>query len=39
MILEKLGATDRAEAVSRGFELGIFSPPNRRDDTAAPGRF
>lgn len=27
MILEKLGATDRAEAVSRGFELGIFSPP------------
>jgi DNA-binding NarL/FixJ family response regulator len=27
MILEKLGATDRAEAVSRGFELGIFSAP------------
>ena len=27
MILEKLGATDRAEAVSRGFELGIFSTP------------
>ena len=29
MILEKLGATDRAEAVSRGFELGIFSAPPR----------
>jgi DNA-binding NarL/FixJ family response regulator len=29
MILEKLGATDRAEAVSRGFELGIFSPPEQ----------
>ena len=28
-ILEKLGATDRAEAVSRGFELGIFSAPPR----------
>ncbi len=28
-ILEKLGASDRAEAVSRGFELGIFSPPPR----------
>lgn len=26
-ILEKLGAADRAEAVSRGFELGIFQPP------------
>ncbi len=28
-ILEKLGASDRAEAVSRGFELGIFSAPPR----------
>lgn len=28
-ILEKLGATDRAEAVSRGFELGIFAAPPR----------
>jgi DNA-binding NarL/FixJ family response regulator len=28
-ILEKLGATDRAEAVSRGYELGIFSAPPR----------
>jgi DNA-binding NarL/FixJ family response regulator len=26
-ILEKLGASDRAEAVSRGFELGIFHAP------------
>ena len=26
-ILEKLGAADRAEAVSRGFELGIFHAP------------
>jgi DNA-binding NarL/FixJ family response regulator len=29
MILEKLRATDRAEAVSRGFELGIFSAPTQ----------
>lgn len=28
-ILEKLGASDRAEAVSRGFELGIFSAQPR----------
>ena len=27
-ILEKLGAADRAEAVSRGFELGIFHAPS-----------
>jgi two-component system NarL family response regulator len=26
-IMEKLGAADRAEAVSRGFELGIFHAP------------
>jgi len=26
-ILEKLAAADRAEAVSRGFELGIFHAP------------
>lgn len=31
MILEKLGASDRAEAVSRGFELGIFQSPRARD--------
>lgn len=29
-ILEKLGAADRAEAVSRGFELGIFATSPRR---------
>lgn len=27
-IMEKLGAADRAEAVSRGFELGIFHAPS-----------
>ena len=26
-ILDKLGAADRAEAVSRGYELGIFHAP------------